>query len=169
MDRQVRFYRLACDRCLREGRSGYTAGAFMLGRFVNTSQPVALWRALTPERIAVLVNEWILFLKYLDVLQHVGERRLNRARKQILQNGLRTLALHARGVKTLMSLKLSGRDLSLVLAALPPWSDPQSAELLRLLGQPYHMFYDYDAPWSFDELKRLCARADLPVPAPGEC
>jgi hypothetical protein len=168
LERQLRFFRLACDRCLRDELSGYSAGAFMLGRFVNTRMPVTLWQALTAAQIAVLINEWILFLKYLDVLQHVGERRLNRARKQILENGLRTLPLHARGVKNLISLKLSDQKLEDVRSCLPPWSDPQSAGLLELLNQNYSQFYDYDAPWSVGELERLCVQEHLPIPGPQE-
>jgi len=168
LERQLRFFRLACERCWSDELSGYSAGAFMLGRFVNTRLPVALWQGLSATHIAVLVNEWILFLKYLDVLQHVGERRLNRARKQILENGLRPLQLHARGIKNLIPLKLSDQKLEEIRTRLPPWSDPQSAGLLDLLNQSYSRFYDYDTPWSLGELKRLCDQEHLPIPGPQE-
>ena len=137
----------------------------MLGRFVGLPQPVALWQALTPPEIALLVNEWLLFEKYMVVLHQVGETKVVRAKKRILQDGLGEIALEPHSVKVLMPLKLSRVSLDAVAAALPAWSDPQTSDVLALLKLPYGRFYDFKAAWSVAELEALCREAGVALPA----
>ena len=166
LDRKIRFFKLALGKCSRERISGYQAGAFMLGRFLCMRYPVAFWKTFSPFEIALLVNEWVLFEKYMQVLHNVGEKRLLLARKQILKGGLEQLSLHPGNVQPLISLKLSGTSLEEARKALPDWGDPQSARVLELLQQPYSAFYDYNQPWSVDQLKKICHEENLPVPKP---
>ena len=141
----------------------------MLGRFLNLRYPVAFWRALTPAEIGLLVNEWVLFEKYMQVLHNVGERKVLLARKQILMNGLEEIALHAAQLQwSLITLKLSGMPLQEAIDSLPEWSDPQSVNVLELLQQPYRVFYDFKACWSIRQLEKICEEENIPLPRPDD-
>ncbi len=168
LDRKIRFFKLALAKCSHEQISGYEAGAFMLGRFLCMRYPVAFWRAFGPAEIGLLVNEWVLFEKYMQVLHNVGERKVLMARKQILKGGLEQLSLHPGNVQSLITLKLSGAPLEKIRESLPDWTDPQSGKVLELLQQPYRAFYDFKAVWSLRQLERICQEENLPVPGPDD-
>jgi hypothetical protein len=168
LERKARFYKDALARCRRRRLMGYTAGAFMLGRFISVAQPVAFWRAFEPWEIALLVNEWLLFEKYMRILNQVGERKVVRAKTAILQDGLGVVPLSPAAVKCLIPLKLSRVPLDAVAAGLPEWRDPQVLQVLEMLNRPYREYYDYDAPWSVGELQRMCDAAGLPLPDPDD-
>jgi hypothetical protein len=168
LDRKIRFFKRALQKCSCERISGYEAGAFMLGRFMSLRYPVAFWRGFSPAEIGLLINEWVLFEKYMQLLHQVGERKVLQARKTILKQGLDELYLHPGNVQCIMTLKLSGMPLHEVTAALPEWGDPQTARVLELLQQPYRAFYDFRAEWSLRELKKLCAAENIAVPGPDD-
>lgn len=168
LPRQIRFFKLALERCSRDRISGYEAGAFMLGRFLCMTYPTAFWKAFEPLEIALLVNEWVLFEKYMQLLHNVGERKLLLARKQILKGGLEELSLHPGNLQSLITLKLSGARLQDAKHALPSWSDPQSARVLDLLQQPYRTFYNFNAVWSIGQLEKICRDENLPLPGPDD-
>ena len=140
----------------------------MLGRFLCMRYPAAFWKAFSPTEIGLLVNEWVLFEKYMQVLHNVGERKVLMARKQILKGGLQHLSLHPGNVQSLITLKLSGVKLQEVRESLPKWSDLQSAKVLELLQQPYRAFYNFNAVWSVRQLERICQEENLPVPQPDD-
>ena len=167
-ERKIRFFRKALARCARERIFGFTAGAFMLGRFICLPHAPSFWSAFTPEETGLLLNEWVLFEKYLQVLQAVGERRVLRARKKILDEGMDDLPLEPRSVKALIPVKLARVPLDRVRAALPSWCDRQAPQVLDLLSRPYGDFYDFSAPWALKELEKLCAEAGLSLPSPQE-
>jgi hypothetical protein len=167
-DRKISFFRRAIAKCSREGISGYKAGAFMLGRFLALPHRVSFWKSFSPLETGFLVNEWILFEKYMQLLHNMGERRVLRARKKILEEGLDELFLHPGNVKCLVPLKLSGIPLDEVRNSLPGWSDPQSARVLELLQQPYRAFYDFEAKWSVEQLEKICREEKLPLPRPDD-
>ncbi len=168
-ERKIRFFKQALAKCFRGRISGYEAGAFMLGRFLSSRYPIAFWRALTPAEIGLLINEWVLFEKYMQVLHNVGERKVLLARKQILMNGLEEISLHASQLQwSLITLKLSGMPLQEAIDSLPQWSDPQSAHVLQLLQQPYRLFYDFKACWSIRQLEKICEEENIPLPRPDD-
>ena len=169
LKRKIRFFKLALEKCYRDRISGYEAGAFMLGRFLCISYPISFWKAFTPSEIGLLVNEWVLFEKYMQVLHNVGERRILLARKQILKRGLDQLSLHPGNVQCLMTLKLSGARLEEAKGSLPEWTDPQSGKVLEILQEPYRVFYDFSAPWSLGQLQKLCDEEKIPLPRPDGC
>jgi hypothetical protein len=168
LDRKIRFLKRALARCSRQHISGYEAGAFMLGRFLCMRYPVAFWKCFTPAEIGLLVNEWVLFEKYMQVLHSVGERKVLLARKQILKGGLEQLSLHPGNVQSLITLKLSGARLQEAKDSLPAWTDPQSAKVLELLQEPYRVFYDFTATWSLGQLEKICREESLPLPGPDD-
>ena len=168
LDRKIRFFKRALARCSREHISGYEAGAFMLGRFLCLRYPAAFWKCFSPSEIGLLVNEWVLFEKYMQLLQNVGEKKILLARKQILKGGLEQLSLHPGNVQSLITLKLSGVRLEEAKNSLPGWTDPQSARVLELLQQPYRLLYDFNAPWSVGQLEKICGEENLPLPRPDD-
>ncbi len=169
LDRKIRFFKRALAKCFCDRVSGYEAGAFMLGRFLCSRYPIGFWKRLEPSEIGLLVNEWVLFEKYMQVLHNVGERKVLLARKEILKGGLEQLSLHPGNVQLLITLKLSGVRLREARESLPEWSDPQSAKVLELLEQPYRVFYDFNARWSVSQLEKICQEENLPLPGPDDC
>jgi hypothetical protein len=169
LDRKIRFFKQALAKCFRGQISGYEAGAFMMGRFLCLQYPVTFWKCFTPSETGLLVNEWVLFEKYMQVLHKVGERKILLARKQILKGGLDQLSLRPGNVQPLITLKLSGVKLEEAKESLPPWSDPQSKVVLELLQQPYSVFYDFNAVWSVGQLEKVCREENLPLPGPDDC
>jgi hypothetical protein len=168
VDQKIRFFVKALDRCEREKMFGFAAGAFMLGRFISTPLPVAFWRAFGPRKTALLLNEWLLFEKYMQVLHTVGERRINRARKRILSEGLARIQLTPAGLTVLVPVKLAGTSIASVRKSVPEWCDPQLPELLDLLEKPYKTFFDFKSPWARRRLEDICQEAGLNVPAPDD-
>ena len=168
LDRKMKFFKRAAEKCACEHISGYEAGAFMLGRFLCVRYPAAFWKHFSPAEIGLLVNEWVLFEKYMQVLHNVGEREALKARKQILKGGLDQLALHPGSLQSLITIKLSGAPLEEVRKSLPEWTDPQSTKVVELLQLPYGAFYDFKAPWSISRLQQICKEENLPVPGPDD-
>ena len=169
LDRKIRFFRRALAKCAQKRMSGYEAGAFMLGRFLSVRYPAAFWRCFSPPEIGLLVNEWVLFEKYMQLLHSVGERRVLQARKKILKEGLNELYLHPGYVQALITLKLSCAPLEEAVQSLAEWADLQTGRVLELLKQPYREFYNFHAEWSVRELKKICEAEGLPVPGPEDC
>jgi hypothetical protein len=166
LERKIRFFKLAVERCLHEKKAGYAAGAFMLGRFICLPQPVRFWRSFTPTQTAALLNEWLLFEKYLQILNEVGEQKIRQAKRKILQEGLSTLPLEAAKLKVLLPLKLGRFPVDEVKRAILPWFDGQTQKVVDLLRLPYSAYCDFNNPGSVRELEKLCKEAGLPLPAP---
>jgi len=167
MERKIKFFKRALAKCFHERISGYEAGAFMLGRFLSMRYSTAFWKQLSPREIGMLVNEWILFEKYIQVLHNVGERKILMARKQILKNGLEELSLQPGNLQwSLITLKLSGAPLDEVKKSLPEWSDSQTVKVLELLQRPFKVLYDFKACWSVRQLEKICEEENLPLPQP---
>ncbi|MFH1826704.1 MAG: hypothetical protein ABH823_05395, partial [bacterium] len=165
-EQHVAFYRQALARCVEQEISGYTAGSFMLGRFMQNTFPISFWQSFNPQEIALLINEWLLFQKYRQILSQVGERRVTRARKTILSSGLGTINPNPGELDHLTTLKLSNIDLDAVLDAIPATCEAETREVLRLLKGPYSGFYNPDRPWSWSRLVTLCEQQGVPVPQP---
>ena len=140
----------------------------MLGRFLSSRYPVQFWRSFTPAEVALLINEWVLFEKYIQLLYDMGERKLLQARKKILQEGLDPLRLHTANVKSLIAIKLAGIPLAEAQLAIQDWNDPQSNRVIELLQQPYSEFFDFQKRWSVAELEKICREDSIPVPRPDD-
>jgi hypothetical protein len=166
LDRKIRFFKSALKKCMKENRSGYSAGMFMLGRFICLPQPVKFWESFNVQEISILLNEWLLFEKYMQILHDVGERKIRRAKEKILQEELSPLKLDFPRLKTLIPLKLSRIPLQDVKKAMPDWCDIQTLKSIDLLMQPYSKFYSYHLSWSIQELKNICDKTGIPVPSP---
>lgn len=166
LDRKIKFFRRALAKCSHEHLSGYEAGAFMLGRFLSNRYSVQFWKSFTPSEVALLINEWVLFEKYIQLLYDMGERKLLQARKKILEKGLDPLRLRAANVKSLITIKLAGIPLAETQLAIQDWNDPQAKRVVELLQQPYSEFFDFQKPWSVAELEKICREDSIAVPRP---
>ena len=164
-ERRARLFRLAASACVRRQLSGYQAGAFVIGSLVSPRAPVSFWERFQPLEVAVLLNEWVLHQKYLGVLEVVGEKRIARARDVILSSGLAALPSVAAAALEFASLKLSRIDLGQVRDALPDHADPQLADLVDALRQPFGAMWDYGDPAALAALQRVCDREGVPLPA----
>ena len=153
--RQTGLLGSALGRCATEGLSGYRAGAFILGYLVNASSHATFWASFSSQEAAHLLDEWLLHQKYLAILTRVGERRVGRAQRQILSQGLGTVTIDEALVRPLLPLKLSGLDLRSLRDALPTGADPQTHQVLDLLGEPLTHFFDVATPWGLRGLQRL--------------
>jgi hypothetical protein len=167
-EHQICLLREAVRRCLSQGWSGMDAGSFMLGRFIQSGHSVAFWNQLGDGEIAFLLNEWILYRKYRELMQEVGEHHIARARKILLEEPERPLRLSSVDVKNFVQLKLSSKDLDKIAAALPQNASPETRELLEWARQPFGSLYDYGAPWSLNPLKKLCQQEGIDLPGAEE-
>lgn len=165
-ERRAAFCRSAVARCTHAGLSGFTAGSFMLGRFLSLDHPVVFWRSLAPAEIGFLLNEWVLFQKYMSVLHQVGERRVNRARDHILVEGLEPITIRAADLRVFTTLKLAGPDHEAIAAGVPSTADPQAHSVISLVSAPWNELYAYDKPWSLRKLTDICEREGVPLPPP---
>jgi hypothetical protein len=138
-ERRVGLLKSVLAVCREKGLTGYRAGAFVVGSFVEPEAGPAYWESFEPGEIAALLNEWLLHQKYLRVLADVGERRINRARSVILAQGLSSVHIHRGWAVEFKGLRASAIDLREVRRRIGPGFDPQMAELLEVLmsaGRP---------------------------------
>ncbi|MDD4142335.1 MAG: hypothetical protein PHR20_06050 [Bacteroidales bacterium] len=82
------FFKQAVNACTYRKLSGLTAGAFILGRFVAHRLPFEFWHSMSSMEIAYILNEYVLYEKYLQVLFEVGETKLTRVHSQIVSEGM---------------------------------------------------------------------------------
>ncbi|MDH4197744.1 MAG: PEP-utilizing enzyme, partial [Candidatus Aminicenantes bacterium] len=134
-DRRIRLLKTALGLCRDKAVTGYEAGAFVVGSFVETGAEASYWESFEPGEIASLLNEWLLHQKYLAVLDTVGERKVNRAKSLILAQGLATLPIHKGWVAEFKGLKSSRVDFDAVRKSIGEGFDPQTFEILDLLRQ----------------------------------
>lgn len=167
-DCRARLLHAVASRCLRHGLSGYQAGAFVVGSLIDPESPASFWERFEPGEIAFLLNEWVLYQKYLRVLDEVGENQINRARNYIHMQGLSTLCLPKHEATGFLTLKLSGIDLNEVRRRLPAGVDPQTVELIEVLQRPFGTLFDFTNPSDLEHLRRACAQEGVPLPDPKE-
>jgi len=165
-ERKVLFFKKAIEQCLKADKKGFSAGSFMLGRFICIEHPVDFWNAFEDFEAGFMINEYILFEKYLNVLHEVGEREVNRARKRILNDGLGEIRIRLGDAMIFMPLKLSRHDLNKIRSVDRFVYEKGTLELIDLLLKPYNHFFNYRANWSISRLKDLCEAASVALPEP---
>ncbi|MCX6245956.1 MAG: hypothetical protein NTU98_14775, partial [Bacteroidetes bacterium] len=165
-ERRIRFFKSMIPKCHKEKLSGFSAGAFMLGRFVCQQHPVSFWRAFTAADVIFLLNEYILFEKYMQVLYEFGERHLNRTKNKILTDDLNTITLSKMDTDTFLTLKLSSPGWKEIEAHIRHEHEKDTRNLIKLLKRPYGLLIHYDQPWSLDKLQTICEAENLELPNP---
>jgi hypothetical protein len=165
-DRRILFFKNMILKCQKEKLGGFSAGAFMLGRFLCQPHPLSFWKAFDAAGIVFLLNEYILFEKYMQVLYEFGERHLNRTKNKILTDQLSTITLSTMDTDTFLTLKLSSPDWKDMETRIKPEHEKDTQNLIRLLIRPYGVLVHYDLPWSFEKLQAICEEEKLEVPDP---
>ena len=164
VDRKVLFFKKIINICIEKDIKGFNAGSFMLGRFVCLPLPCKFWKELNSKEIAFLLNETILFEKYLQVLYEVGEQHVTRAKNTILNQGLGEIKLNISNAKVFISLKLLSPDWDEIINSLPKGYDADTKTLIDLLTKPFGSFFDYNAPWSISKLEEICKQEKIALP-----
>ena len=164
VDRKVQFFKKAISNCLETNQKGFSAGSFMLGRFICIEHPIEFWNDFQDYEVGFMLNEYILFEKYLNVLYEVGEREVNRARKRILNDGLGDISVKLGNAMVFMSLKLSNLDLIKIRAITRFNYDKGTLMLIDLLLKPFGYLFNYKVTWSISRLQDLCKKASVKLP-----
>ncbi len=166
LDKKVHFFKQAISQCIDKQLKGYTAGSFMLGRFICIKHPIAFWEQFKAKEISFLLSESIFFEKYLHLLNVVGERKINRARKKILNEGLQEIQLQVQNAKIFVTLKLSNPDWKSIQEIISNGYDAGVIQLVENLMQPFGELYNYNTPWSIGELEDICKESGRELPDP---
>jgi hypothetical protein len=164
--RKILFFKNMIRLCLKDRLSGFSAGAFMLGRFLCQTHPLSFWKAFESSGIVFLLNEHILFEKYMEVLSEFGERRLNRTNNKLLTDDLSNITLPSMDPGLFITLKLCSPDWDNIEALISQEHDKETRHLITLLRRPYGMLFDYDLPWSFGKLQSICTAEEVKMPDP---
>lgn len=164
LEKKITLFKKIIPICKKKNLQGYTAGSFMLGRFLCQQHPVAFWKTFSEDLISDMLNEYVFFEKYTNVLNKVGEREVNRARKKILKDGLGHINLKLGNAMIFITLKLSGKNLEKIKMCNPKYTDSDTINLIEMLKKSYGYFFNYQAEWSFCRLEEICEAENLPIP-----
>lgn len=153
-ERKVHFFRLVSEVCLNQGLTGLKAGSFMLGRFVAKALSHRVWEQLSDRTVAFMLNEYVLYEKYLHVLEEVGEIRLARAHSRIETEGIDNMAIRNFDLYLFVNLLDCRRDWAAIAQALEaiPHQD-NTHVLLELLSRPIEQVFALDKPWILAEVE----------------
>lgn len=152
--RKVDFFQKAFDICVSRKLYGLKAGSFMLGRFVANPLPTALWNQLSDRIVAFLLNEYVLYEKYLHVLEEVGEIKLARAHSRIETEGIDNMIINNFDLYNFIPLLHSTHDWTGVAAELENIEHQDNTHLLvEKLSQPIDQLFDLSKPWIAAKVK----------------
>ena len=145
---KIDFFRRAYQQCRQRNISGLTAGSFMLGRFVARPLPRKMWDSLSNALVAFLMNEYVLYEKYQQVLQEVGEIKLARAHSRIETEGIDNMVVRNFDLNNFAPLLYSNHDWSQVAAELEKMEHQDNTHLLiEMLSRPVEEIFDLSTPW----------------------
>ncbi|MCR4660080.1 MAG: hypothetical protein K5650_07270 [Bacteroidales bacterium] len=149
------FFRRAQAVCTQRNISGLTAGAFMLGRFVSRPLPLKLWNTVSDAVVAFMLNEYVLYEKYLYVLQEVGEIRLARAHSRIQTENFAQMQIDNFNLNTFIPLLYSQHHWPSVAAELDKIEHQENTHLLvEKLSQPVEKIFDLSKPYKRIEVEQ---------------
>ncbi len=146
--RKVHFFQKVSNICLAQGLSGLKAGSFMLGRFVAKPMSTAVWNQLDDQTVAFLLNEYVLYEKYLHVLEEVGEMRLARAHSRIETEGVDNMTINNFDIYNFIPLLYAHHDWGAIADGLEHIEHQDNTHLLvEKLARPIDQIFDMDKPW----------------------
>ncbi len=156
LQHKVDFFQRAWKHCTTNHLSGLTAGSFMLGRFVARPLPKRMWDSLSNAVVAFLMNEYVLYEKYQQVLQEVGEIRLARAHSRIETEGIDNIVVRNFDLMNFVPLLYSQHDWNLVAAELEKIEHQDNTHLLvEKLSLPVQELFDMNTPWKRAEVESI--------------
>ncbi len=151
---KVDFFQKASERCIRLKLTGLKAGSFMLGRFVANPLPTSIWNTLSDRIVAFLLNEYVLYEKYLHVLEEVGEIKLARAHSKIETEGIDNTFIDNFDLYTFVPLIDSTHDWNNVANELETIEHQDNTHLLlEKLNRPINQIFDLSKPWIAAEVE----------------
>ncbi len=141
--RKVHFFQTVSDICLSQGLSGLKAGSFMIGRFVSRPIATSVWNRLSDRIVAFLLNEYVLYEKYQQVLAEVGEIRLARAHSRIETEGIDNMTIRNFDLYNFVPLLYSVHNWSQVAAELEKMEHQDNTHILvETLSQPIDKIFN---------------------------
>ncbi len=157
---KVDFFRRITHVCTPRGISGLTAGSFMIGRFVARPLPVRMWNSLSDAIVAFLLNEYVLYEKYIQVLQEVGEIKLARAHSRIETEGIDNMVLRSFDLNNFIPLLRSTHDWKQVALNLEEIEHQDNTHtLVGMLSRPFHELFDLSSPWKAAQVEQILKEA----------
>ena len=140
---------------MAQGFSGLKAGSFMLGRFISRPLSTAIWNSLTDRHVAFFLNEYVLYEKYLHVLEEVGEIRLARAHSRIETEGIDNMVISNFNLYNFVPLLYSAHDWQQVVHELEEIEHQDNTHLLvEKLSLPIEQIFDISKSWIKAEVER---------------
>lgn len=153
-NKKVDFFKRASQQCIQRRLSGLKAGSFMLGRFVARPLPTAIWNLLSDTNVAFLLNEYVLYEKYLHVLEEVGEIKLARAHSKIETEGIDNMIINNFDLYNFVPLLHSTHNWNNVAHELECIDHQDNTHLLiEKLSRPITEIFDTSKPWIAEKLK----------------
>ena len=147
-ERKGDFFRRAAGTCIQQHLSGLKAGSFMLGRFISRPLPTSLWNMLNDKTVAFLLNEYVLYEKYLHVLEEVGEIKLTRAHSKIQTEGIDNMTIRNFDLYNFVPLLYSTHDWTNIAHHLELIEHQDNTHLLvEKLSRPINEIFDLTKPW----------------------
>ena len=157
---KIHFFQRISAVCMQRGISGLTAGSFMIGRFIAHPLPVHMWDSLSDTVVAFLLNEYVLYEKYQQVLQEVGEIKLARAHSRIETEGIDNMVLRNFDLTNFIPLLHSNHQWNLVSAALETIDHQDNTHLLvEMLSKPLDQLFDLSTPWKRAQVEAVLRQA----------
>lgn len=157
IDKKIDFFKNIIIKCVKERLSGLEAGSFMLGRFLAKPLPKAFWEAFQPNEIAFMLNEYVLYEKYLTVLQEVGETKLTRTSSKIISEGLHALEVKNFDYYTfipLMNIKISWDEVRRYVSLLNNKQD-NTFIFIDTVSKPISDVFNMDQYWVRSKVEKL--------------
>lgn len=159
---KINFFQRISNVCMQRGISGLTAGSFMIGRFIAHPLPIRVWNSLSDTIVAFLLNEYVLYEKYQQVLQEVGEIKLARAHSRIETEGIDNMVVHNFDLTNFYPLLQSNHRWPAVSAALEQIEHQDNTHLLiETLGRPIDELFDMNSSWKRAQLDDILRQAGI--------
>ena len=154
------FRQLFC-RCRANNLSGLSAGSFMIGRFVARPLPRKMWNSLSDAVVAFLMNEYVLYEKYQQVLQEVGEIKLARAHSRIETEGIDNMVVKNFDMNNFVPLLYSQHDWNQVAHELEHMEHQDNTHLfIEMLSRPVEEIFDLSTPWKATIIQDILKKSE---------
>ena len=129
----------------------------MLGRFLAKPLPKAFWEAFLPNEIAFMLNEYVLYEKYLTVLQEVGETKLTRTSSKIISEGLHALKVNNFDYYTFIPLMNVNINWNEVKRHVNLLNNKQDLTLIFIdtISKPISDIFNLDQFWVRSKIEKL--------------
>lgn len=147
--------------CQNRNISGLTAGSFMIGRFVARPLARRMWDSLSDAVVAFLMNEYVLYEKYQQVLQEVGEIKLARAHSRIETEGIDNMVVKNFDMNNFVPLLYSHHDWQQVANKLEHMDHQDNTHLLiEKLSRPIDEIFDMSTPWKASIIQDILKKTE---------